>query len=88
MVRTCAVYNCKTNVKSLKFPDKPATTTYKLPKDPVQRKRWLAAIPKSKEREWNSNFAICRLHWPVKLSTVSIHGKDRPANPPIVWPGE
>ena len=87
MVRTCAVYNCKTNVKSRKLPAKPATATYKLPKDPVERQRWLAAIPKSKEREWTSNSAICRLHWPVKVTTVSIYGKDRPANPPSIWPG-
>ena len=80
MGRKCSIFNCNSGYYE-KIP------IYRLPAQPVQRQLWLSAVPGSKQQTWTTNSGICQLHWPDNYSTVKVFGKERPLNPPSVWPG-
>ena len=59
-------------------------STYRLPKDPDERQRWIKAIPRDNipDREDTVVFAN---HFPVNFEVVKVKGRERPKNPPRIF---
>ena len=81
MIKKCCVYNCNGN-----YNDENKVKVFRLPKDEIERKRWLSAVPRDNIPD-SKDTVICERHWPANYATVSIHGKLRPVNPPTVFQG-
>ena len=90
MVKTCCLYNCKTNYRSERESRKiiENVPVYRFPnmKNMEERTRWIDVVKKI-----NANLVvkdetvICRLHWPKDCRMIRYYGKERPADPPSVF---
>ena len=80
MPRKCCVPACTSN-----YATGGTIKVYRLPKDPNERLRWISAIPRDNIPD-SSNTVVCVKHWPENFPTRSVHGKDRPSDPPSVFP--
>ena len=70
---------CRANYKN-----EEKITTYLLPTDPIEKRRWIDALPhafKSSEK----TAAVCAKHWPPNFATVSKKGSLRPRDPPSLF---
>ena len=83
MPKHCCVENCKSNYDS----QNANISVYRLPKDTDEKDRWISSIPRHPLYKFTSNTVVCQLHWPTGFATKSAHGKQRPVNPPSIWPG-
>ena len=81
MVLKCCVPNRKSNYASSnnKIP------VYKLPQNNEDKKKWIAAIPRA-NLVASKYPALCRKHWPENATFVLVYGKQRPKDPPSIFP--
>ena len=82
MPRKCCVPKCNTNYqtgapgKVFRFPDKEE-----------EKEKWIRAIPRKRESfSVKSHTVVCEKHWPQGYDTYKHYGKDRPIDPPSVFP--
>ena len=78
----CNVVNCKGNYnKDL------ACSVYTLPKDSVEKQKWINVIPAFQHRKASiENFRLCRNHWPEDTPIIKVRGSyTRPALPPSIF---
>ena len=76
----CCVPNCNSNYKS----SGEKVSIYKFPKDENEKQKWSKVIPRAKQVV-TAYTALCRKHWPEDCTMVSVHGKNRPAEPPSIF---
>ena len=81
MVLKCCVPNCGSNYASSN--DK--VPVYKLLQNNEDKKKWIAAIPRA-NLVVSKYTAVCRKHWPKNATFVLVYGKQRPKDPPSVFP--
>ena len=86
MVKHCLFPNCNTNYVSRdgsrigkKVP------IFRLPKNEEECAWWIKAIPLRKTINSKTSF-ICERHWPTGYAKISKKGRERPRDPPTVWP--
>ncbi|XP_012555511.2 THAP domain-containing protein 2-like [Hydra vulgaris] len=80
MPRKCCVTGCNSNYDSVK--DK--TTTFRLPRDPVERLRWIKAIPRENIPDKHDT-VVCAKHFPPNFQVIKVKGRERPRDPPSVF---
>lgn len=86
MGKKCCVYGCKTNYSSENGSGvESKLSVFRFPKDDTEKKAWIAAIPNDKLNV-TKDTVVCERHWPTGFETITIRGKQRPKNPPSVWP--
>ena len=78
MVKKCCVFNCNGN-----YNEENKEKVFRLPSEEIERKRWLAAIPRDNTPD-SKDTVVCERHWPQNYSTITLFGKLRPLNPPSV----
>ena len=86
MVKHCIFPNCNPNYVSrngTRIGEK--VRIFRLPKNEEECALWLKAIPLKKKINSETSF-ICERHWPTGYAKVSKKGKERPRDPPTVWP--
>ena len=86
MGKKCLVPGCNPNHFSKEIPleERKKSPIFRLPKDVNQLALWEKAIPfkiSSKEA------VLCERHWPAAYVTIKKKGKERPRDPPSIWPG-
>ena len=89
MARKCLIPACTSNYGPLKGDSMKAkhyVRVFRFPKKAADMKVWIRALP-YRDLNVNSNSVICVKHWPENYPTVKLRGKERPLNPPSVWPG-
>ena len=59
---------------------------YCFPKNKEERQQWIKSVPNANLNVTN-NTVICQQYWPSNFDTIEVHGKIRPKNPLLVWPG-
>ena len=86
MVKHCLFPNCNPNYVSRdgsrigkKVP------IFRFPKNEEECAWWIKAIPLRKTLNSKTSF-ICERHWPTGYEKISKKGKQRPRDPPTVWP--
>lgn len=79
MGRKCCVPGCRTG-----YDAGDRTPVYRLPKDQVERSRWIQAIPRDNIPN-GPNTVVCENHWPTVYMRVLKNGKYRPVVPPSVF---
>ena len=57
---------------------------FRIPKDPIEREKWISAIPTEKLIVTDKTL-ICSEHWPINFETTMRYGKICPKNPPSKW---
>jgi len=86
MVKKCCVYGCSTNYLSQKKNSNDSkTSVYRFPRDEEERTRWIRCIP-NENLKVSSNTVVCELHWPINFEKIKVKGRERPKNPPSIWP--
>ena len=79
--RSCRVLGCKAN-----YDGNPYSRVVSFPKDPVERARWMEAMPNNREQlEKLKEIWICRRHFDCPF--VKCQGGERPAGPPTIFDG-
>ena len=79
MGRKCCVTGCGTG-----YDADDTTPVFILPKDQLERSRWIQAIPR--DNILNSfNTVVCENHWPSGYENVLSYGRHRPKSPPCVF---
>ena len=79
MVRNCCVTGCGTGYDA---DDK--TRVFILPKDQLERSRWIQAIPR--DNILNSfDTVVCENHWPSGYEKVLSYGRHRPKSPRVCF---
>ena len=76
----CCVTGCTSNYNTADE----YTTVFRLPKDKVERDRWLRAIPPDNVPD-TDNTVVCEKHWPHGYRTVQKKGRTRPASPRSIF---
>ena len=78
----CSIAECGGNYDK----DRKATV-FRLPKDPVDRQRWINVLPPLRGKVINpKTFRICRRHWPADTPTKPAQGGTRrPIDPPSIF---
>ena len=82
MPRKCCVTRCSSNYDSTKE----KITTYRLPKDPEERQRWIKAIPRDNIPD-KSDTVVCARHFPPDFPVIKVKGRERPQDPPSIFEG-
>ena len=82
MPNRCRVVNCNGN-----YNDSNKCRVFRLPKDEVERQRWIDVLPPRKNFVINpSTFFICEKHWPKNASMVTLPGgHTKPVDPPSIF---
>ena len=57
---------------------------FRLPSEEIERKRWLAAIPRDSTPD-SKDTVVCERYWPQNYSAITLLGKLRPSNSPSVF---
>ena len=83
MVKHCFFPICNPNYDGSKIGKK--APIFRLPKNEEECARWIKAIPLKKTINSKNSF-ICERHWPTGYAKISKKGKERPRDPPTVWP--
>ena len=82
MVNKCCVVGCKSNYVHVGAkPEK--VSVFKLPKDPIERERWIKNIPRE-GTPVTPHTVVCAKHWPGELIANLGYNK-RPAVPPTIF---
>ena len=81
MGRKCCVTHCKGN-----YDAENKAAVFRLPSDKMERERWLKVIPRDNIPD-SKDSSVCEIHWPKGYSTIRVHGKVRPRDPPSIFPG-
>ena len=77
MVNKCCVVGCKSNYVHVGAkPEK--VSVFKLPKDPIERERWIKNIPRE-GTPVTPHTVVCAKHWPGELIANLGYNK-RPEN--------
>ena len=72
MPRKCCVTGCNSNYVS----EKEKTATYRLPKDPDERQRWIQAIPRDNIPD-KTDTVVCAKHFLLVRPTIIAYNKVR-----------
>lgn len=89
MARKCLIPACTSNYTPRKADPKKAkyhVKVFRFPKKTEDMQMWIKAMP-YRDLNVNINSVICVKHWPADYPKVQVVGKERPRNPPSVWPG-
>ena len=94
MGKTCCVYGCKTNyrteMRDRDENEKGIVSVYRFPskkKNNEERQRWIDVIKKiNANLEVGDETVICSRHWPENCTKRLHYGKERPVDPPSVFP--
>ena len=81
MALKCSVPNCKSNYAS----SNNKVPVCKLPQNNEDKKKWIAAIPRA-NLVVSKYTVVCRKHWRENATFVLVYGKQRPKDPPSVFP--
>ena len=76
MGRKCCVTGCNGN-----YDKQNEESTFRLPSDPEEKKRWLQALPRD-NIPLTKDTAVCERHWKKEYPSVMCFGKPRPRDPP------
>ena len=79
MPNKCCVYDCNGN-----YNKENKEKVFRLPKDPVERERWMKIIPRDNIPD-NPNTVLCERHFPTDYETVTVFGRKRPRHPPSIF---
>ena len=80
MVRKCCVTGCKSNYLT----EDEKVSTYRLPSNPEERKRWIKAIPRDNIPD-SPHTVVCAKHFPSGFPDIKVRGNSRPRDPPSVF---
>ena len=87
MVKTCCLYDCKTNYRTERK-DNEVVSVDRFPnkKNMEERQRWIDVVKKiNANLEIGDETVICSRHWPKNCSMIRYNGKERPSEPPSVF---
>ena len=80
MVKKCCIPGCRGN-----YDVKNKVRVYWLPSNEEERNRWINSIPRSSFPN-KPDTVVCERHFPETFLKAHINGKDRPIEPPSIFP--
>ena len=80
MVKKCFIPGCRGN-----YDAKNKVRVYRLPSNEEERNRWINAIPRSNFPN-KPDTVVCERHFPENFLKAHVNGKDRPIEPPSIFP--
>ena len=92
MGKTCCVYGCKTNYKTERRSrdEEQNMSVYRFPsekKNNKERQRWIDVVKKiNANLQVGDETVICDRHWPLNCAKKLHYGRERPVDPPSVFP--
>lgn len=88
MTKKCIIPGCRSNYFYKKKENKICNVyskVFRLPKATTEQKLWIKSLP-FKNLKLTKDSVICFKHWPANFPTVTVGGRERPRDPPSVWP--
>ena len=80
MVKKCCIPGCRGN-----YDAKNKVQVYRLPSNKEEQNRWINSIPRSNFPN-KPDTIVCERHFLENLLKAHVNGKDRPIDPPLIFP--